>query len=129
MYLHDKYEGRNGNSGLGDGSSTQQLLSKFSVLLCLCLHWQSDFSCLSLLKPSCGLWGSKIPPTVSKYQVQGHLIRLIIYRSVGPDVMHPSVLKELADVVVEPLSKKLWLSGEVLSDWKKRNITPIFRKT
>ena len=37
----------------------------------------------------------------------------------------------MADVVAELqsiISEKSWLSGEVPSDWKKGNITPIFKK-
>uniref|UniRef100_A0A8C3H626 Reverse transcriptase domain-containing protein n=1 Tax=Chrysemys picta bellii TaxID=8478 RepID=A0A8C3H626_CHRPI len=49
----------------------------------------------------------------------------------GPDALHPRVLKKLADVIAEPLAiifENSWRSGEVPDDWKKANVAPIFKK-
>ncbi|CAM4538200.1 unnamed protein product [Lepidochelys olivacea] len=49
----------------------------------------------------------------------------------GLDVLHPRVLKELADVIAEPLAiifENSWRSREVPDDWKNANVVPIFKK-
>ena len=41
------------------------------------------------------------------------------------------MLRELADVVAEPLSiifERSWRTGEVPEDWRKASVTPIFKK-
>jgi len=50
--------------------------------------------------------------------------------SLRPDEMRLRVLRELADVVAQPLSmtfERSWHSGEVPGDWKKGNIADIFK--
>ena len=45
--------------------------------------------------------------------------------------MHPSMLKELANVIGRPLSiifERLWQLGEVPDGWNRANIAPIFKK-
>ena len=49
----------------------------------------------------------------------------------GPDGIHPRVLRELAEVLTEPLSiiyQQSWLTGEVPVDWRLANVMPIYKK-
>ena len=48
--------------------------------------------------------GSGFCPTVTVKQVRVLLMKLNVYKSMGPDNIHPRILKEMADVVAELLS-------------------------
>ncbi|CAM5155924.1 unnamed protein product [Natator depressus] len=76
-------------------------------------------------------WGGGDQPSVEKEVVRNYLEKLDVHKPIGPDVLHPRVLKELADVIAEPLAiifENSWRSGEVPDDWKKANVVPIFKK-
>ncbi|KFQ31543.1 hypothetical protein N331_02291, partial [Merops nubicus] len=63
--------------------------------------------------------------------VREHLGTLNTHKSMDPSGMYPRVLRELADVVALPLSiifEKSLRTGEVPEDWRKANVTPVFRK-
>jgi len=76
-------------------------------------------------------WRKDDLPLVEEDCERDHLIKLETHKSMGPDGMHPRVLRELADVIAKPLSiifERSWRTGEVPKDWRKANVTPDFKK-
>jgi len=70
-------------------------------------------------------------PLAEEDCVRGRLSDLNAHKSMGPNGIQPQVLRELADVIAEPLSiifGKFWRTGEVPEDWRKASVTPAFKK-
>jgi len=71
------------------------------------------------------------PPIIQEQVVNDLLCHLDTYKSMGPDGIHPRVLRELAEELVKPLSiiyQQSWVTGEVPDDWRIASVTPIYKK-
>ena len=69
--------------------------------------------------------------TVTEEMVLEKLNALDPNKSPGPDQIHPTIAKELADVLASPLMiifNKSLQEGVVPKDWKLANVTSIFKK-
>ena len=54
-----------------------------------------------------------------------------VCKSMGSDGSHPGVLREVAEVVAEPLSviyQRSWRTGEVPKEWRMASVSPVFKK-
>jgi len=66
-------------------------------------------------------------------RIQGEMVSDLLHhsdthKSMGLDGIHPMGLRELAEVLTEPLSiiyKESWRNGEVPVDWRLVNVRPI----
>ncbi|KAJ7415704.1 hypothetical protein WISP_76580 [Willisornis vidua] len=70
------------------------------------------------------------PPKFQEDTVSDLLKHLDPQKSMGPDGIHPTVMRELAEELTKPLyiiCQQFWLSGEVPDDWKLANVMPIHK--
>jgi len=70
-------------------------------------------------------------PLAKEDCVRDRLRDLDAHKSMCPVGMHPQMLRELADVIAEPLSiifERSWRTGEVPEDWRKACVIPVFKK-
>ncbi|KAK4825063.1 hypothetical protein QYF61_023067 [Mycteria americana] len=70
-------------------------------------------------------------PIIQGEMVSDLLHHLGTHKSMGPDGLHPRVLRELVEVLTKPLSilyQQSWLTGEVPVDWRSANVTPMYKK-
>ncbi|RMB97731.1 hypothetical protein DUI87_25730 [Hirundo rustica rustica] len=71
------------------------------------------------------------PPVIQEEAVRELLSCLDVQKSMGPDGIHPKVMRELADEPAKLLSiiyQQSWLTGEVPGDRKLANVTPFTRR-
>ncbi|PKU36575.1 rna-directed dna polymerase from mobile element jockey- hypothetical protein [Limosa lapponica baueri] len=76
-------------------------------------------------------WSEDDSPSIAEDQVRDHLGKPDTHKSMGPDGMHPRVLRELAGVIAKLLPiifEKSWRTGEVPEDWRKASVIPVFKK-
>ncbi|KFV61921.1 hypothetical protein N307_03370, partial [Dryobates pubescens] len=70
-------------------------------------------------------------PVIQEEVVRDLLSWLDPHKSMGPDGIHPRVLRELADELAKPLSiifLQSWLTSEVADAWKLAKVMPIHKK-
>ncbi|KAF4805155.1 RNA-directed DNA polymerase from mobile element jockey-like protein [Turdus rufiventris] len=71
------------------------------------------------------------PPVIQEETVRELLSCLDVYKSMGPDGIHPKLMRELPAELAKPLSiiyQQSWLTGEVPDVWELANVTPIHKK-
>ena len=76
-------------------------------------------------------WENEVLPSVSEDQVWDHLKNLKVHKSVGPNKIHPWVLRELVEEVAKLLFiifDRSWQSGVVHTDWKGETQTLVSRR-
>ncbi|XP_066935011.1 uncharacterized protein [Clytia hemisphaerica] len=67
---------------------------------------------------------------ITKEMLSKKIKELDTNKSLGPDEIHPKMLKELVDEIAEPLSRimnKTLTEGELPEDWKLAHVTPIYK--
>ncbi|KFP94832.1 hypothetical protein N329_06578, partial [Haliaeetus albicilla] len=71
------------------------------------------------------------PSLIQEETVRDLLRHLDTHKSMGPDGIHPIVLRELAEVLPKPLSiiyQQSWSTGEVPDNWRLASVMPIYKK-
>ena len=91
---------------------------------------QTSYPQVSPLSDLAALAGEQTKPLTIQEETD-LLLQLVCHKSMGPDEIHPRVLRELAEEIAEPLSiiyQCSLLTGEVPEDWRLANVTPIYKK-
>lgn len=77
------------------------------------------------------VWRKEELPFVKEDWVRDHIEKLDTHKLKGPDRMWPQMVRELPDAIAKPFSiifERSWRTEEVPEDWRKDNVTPVFKK-
>ena len=70
-------------------------------------------------------------PIITSQDVLKKLTKMKPNKSPGPDGIHPRPIRELGDSIAKPIAhiiNKTLAKGEIPSEWKEANVTPVFKK-
>ena len=113
-----------GNLVMGDKEIAEELNKYFASVFTV-----EDMSNIPTIQERQGAELSMV--AITREKVLEKLKGLKIDKSPGPDGLHPRVLKEIAEEIVEALVmifQKSLESGKVPEDWKIAVVTPLFKK-
>ena len=112
-----------GNIAVSDKDKAEALNGQFSSVFT-----RDSFDSIPFQRPNCSRMADI---SVSTFGVEKLLKNLKTSKAMGPDNIHPWVLRELATDLAPMISHLFQHSittGEVPKDWKKANVCPIFKK-
>ncbi|KAJ7422642.1 hypothetical protein WISP_37072 [Willisornis vidua] len=83
-------------------------------------------------KPTNSIEQGQTPDYLEEYQILSLVLLVLLdpYKSIRPGQIHPSILKELADIITKTppmIFEWSWESSKVPADWKLENV-PVFKK-
>ena len=133
-YIKSKTSNKESVGPLKDGDSTTTENSRIAELLNS--FFSSVFTsedCVNRPTPE-NLYGGDSPlhnVDITKEKVKKKITGMRVTAAPGPDKISPRFLKDVADIVASPLClifRKSLSEGAVPEDWRRANVTPIFKK-
>lgn len=95
-------------------------------------NYSSSSTTSSPSQPGSTASGASLPPlSLDEHLVFDELSKIEVKKGMGPDGIHPSILKNCSSVLYGPLTtifNESLASGQFPDIWKRSSVTPIFKK-